>query len=69
MEKSHSDILMMGMGGGGGGRGGGPTEAHILYPKNPNFRICLPKKVPTILAFPKNYTSTLNYAFVTVDLS
>ena len=32
----HSHILMTGE--------GGSTEVHILYPKNPNFRIYLPKK-------------------------
>ena len=36
----HSHILMMGSGGGGGGG----AEVHISCPKNPNFRICLPKK-------------------------
>ena len=35
------------------GVGGGPTEVHILYPKNPNFRICLPKKNPTFFSIPK----------------
>ena len=39
----HSDILMT----------GGLTVVHILYPKKPNFRICLPKKIPTFLAYPK----------------
>ena len=29
------------------------TEVHILYPKNPNFRICLPKKNPTFFSIPK----------------
>ena len=29
--------------GGGGGEGGSLTEVHISYPKNLNFRICLPK--------------------------
>ena len=33
--------------------GGGLTEVHILYPKNHNFRICLPKKVTTFLSIPK----------------
>ena len=37
----HSDFLMI------GGEGVGPTEAHILYPKNSDFGICLPKNIPT----------------------
>ena len=41
----HSHILMTGV--------GGPTEVHILYPKNPNFRICLPKKIPNFFSIPK----------------
>ena len=35
-----------------GGGVGGPTEVHILCPKNHNFRICLPKKITTFLAYP-----------------
>ena len=45
------------MGGGRGGRGGGVTEVHMLYPKNPNFRICLPEKIPTFLAYRKKSLS------------
>ena len=40
----HSHILMT----------GAPTEVHILYPKNPNFRIILStQKVPTFFSIPK----------------
>ena len=50
----HSHILMTGKRREGeGGGGGGPTEVHILYPKNPNFRICLRKKIPTLFIIPK----------------
>ena len=35
-------------------RGEGPTEVHILYKKNHNFRICLPKKSLFFLAYPQN---------------
>ena len=42
-QGSHSHILMT----------GGPTEVHILYPKNPSFRICLPKKISTFFSIPK----------------
>ena len=45
-QEPYSDIFV--------GRGGGelgPTEVHILYPKNPNFRICRPKKIPTFPAY------------------
>ena len=49
----HSQILMM-----GGGGGGGPTEVHNLYPKNHNFRICLPKKITTFLAYPKKFPAS-----------
>ena len=57
----HSDILRMG--------GGGPTEVHIIYPKNPNFRICLPKKIIMFLVYQKNPTPAVNCAHVIVDLS
>ena len=50
-QRHHSGILMTG---GGGGGGGGLTEVHILFPENPNFRICLPKSIPAFLAYPKN---------------
>ena len=30
----------------------GPREVHILYPKNHNFRICLPKKITTFYSIP-----------------
>ena len=40
---SVSDILMT----------GGTTEVHISHPKNPNFRICLPKKIPPFFSIPK----------------
>ena len=36
---------------------GGPTEVHILYPKNDNFIICLPKKSLLFLAYPKKSLS------------
>ena len=39
----HSDILMT---------GGGSTEVHILYPKHPSFRICLPKNFSTLFSTP-----------------
>ena len=45
----HSHILMM-----GGGGGGIQLRFNLYSPKNPNFRICLPKKIPTFLACPKN---------------
>ena len=35
----HSDILMM------GGKGGSDRCSFFISPKNPNFRICLPKKI------------------------
>ena len=41
----------------GEGGGGGPTEVHILYPKNHNFRICLPKKITTFFSIPKKSLS------------
>ena len=31
----------------------GPTEVHIIYPKNHNFRICLPQKIITFFSIPK----------------
>ena len=44
----HSHILMT------GGGGGGVRQRFIFYtPKNPNFRICLPKKIPTFFSIPK----------------
>ena len=43
----HSYILMI--------EGGGGQQRFIFYTqKNPNFRIWLPKKIPTSLAHPKN---------------
>ena len=37
---------------------GGIRQRFIFYtPKNPNFRICLPKKIPTFLAYPKKSLS------------
>ena len=48
----HSHILMMGKG--GGGRGVIQLRFNLYSPKNPNFRICLPKKIPTFLACPNN---------------
>ena len=58
---------------GGRGVGGGPTEVHALYPKNLNFRISLPKKIPNyflgLLAYQKLPTLAVNYAYVIVDLS
>ena len=38
---------------------GGPTEVHILYPKNHNFKICLPQKITTLLAYPPPNTLVL----------
>ena len=53
--------------------GGGPTEVHALYPKNLNFRISLPKKIPNyfleLLAYQKIPTLEVNYAYVIFDLS
>ena len=43
----HSHILMMG--------GGTTTEVHFYTPKNPNFRICLPKKIPQCFCISKFY--------------
>ena len=41
----HSHILMT---------GGGVRQRFIFYTqKNPNFRICLPKKIPTFFSIPK----------------
>ena len=41
----HSYILMIGGGGVGGGGGGDVRQRFICHTKkNPNFRICLPKK-------------------------
>ena len=41
----HSHILMT---------GGGVRQRFIFYtPKNPNFRICLPKKISTFFSIPK----------------
>ena len=44
----HLHILMT-----GGRGGGGPTEVHILSPKNPNSRVCLPKRIPTFFSIPQ----------------
>ena len=42
----HSQILMMG--------GGGVRQRFIFYTqKNHNFRICLPQKITTFLAYPR----------------
>ena len=38
----------------GGREGGGIRQRFIFYtPKNPNFRVCLPKKIPTFFSIPK----------------
>ena len=37
-----------------GGGGGGDRGSYSIPPKNHNFRICLPKKITTFLAYPKN---------------
>ena len=47
---------------GGGGGGGGPTDVHILYQKNHNFRMCLLKRVTTFFSKPKKF---LNSFFAT----
>ena len=52
----------------GGRGGGGLTEVHILYPKNPNFGIFLPKKHPYILAYPKNSHTNSKLHFLTMLL-
>ena len=44
--------------------GGGPTEVLIIYPKKSHFRICLPKKIPMFLAYPKNSTPTVNCSLI-----
>ena len=54
--------------------GGSPTEVHALYPKNRNFRISLPKKIPNYFldlfkAYQKIPTLEVNYAYVIFDLS
>ena len=45
----HSHILMT------GGRGGGGVRQRFIFyaPKNPNFRICLPQKIPTFFSIAK----------------
>ena len=50
---AHSDILT-------NDRMGGLQQSFIFYTqKNPNFRIWLPKKIPTFIAFPqKSHTSS-----------
>ena len=50
---------------------GGPRQRVIFYtPKNPNFSLCLPKKIPTFLAYQKkNPSPTVNCAYVIVDFS
>ena len=40
----HSHILMT---------GGSDRGSYFIPPKNPNFRICLPKKIPTFFSVPK----------------
>ena len=48
----HSWLLMT------GGGGGGVRQRFIIYtPKNQNFRICLPKKITTFLAYPQKTRS------------
>ena len=52
--------------------GGSPTEVHIsysVYLKNPNFRTRLPKKIPTLLAYPKNPPPAVNCTYVIIELS
>ena len=54
---SYFNTLGMGPhdeGGGRGGGGGGDRGSYSIPPKNHNFRICLPKKITTFLAYPKN---------------
>ena len=42
--------------GGGGGGGGEVRQRFIFYTqKKPNFRICLPKKIPTFFSIPKKW--------------
>ena len=47
----------------GGGGGGCPTEVHILLPKNPNFKVCLPKTIPTFFSIPEKNPSVFLTGF------
>ena len=38
---------------GGGGGGGSDRGSYFIPQKNPNFKICLPKKIPTFFSIPK----------------
>ena len=53
------------------GEGGGSDRgtSYFIPPQKTNFRICLPKKVPRVLAYPKSPTPTVNCYYVIVDLS